>query len=314
MSIGNYVPFRVSTLRGDQKIDFDAYIKINDKYILYLRTGDSFEGERLKRLKEKKLKKMFILPDHEQSYRDYLTKNIEMAYDENSGKGINTRAEIIQGSQQSNAEEVMENPENVEAYNDAKEAAGKFVQFLTQEKEAFQYVVSVDNADQNIAHHGVTVSTLAVGLAKRLNMTDPKLIQLLSLGALLHDFDHFHSGLQINRPISLLTPPELETYKKHPTEGGRRVQDKKHFDQIVLNIITQHEEYIDGKGFPQGLTESKMDPFAVVAASANALDRLMTFEGVPKKEAVKKLMISAVGRYPLNHIQILGDIMNQMKL
>ena len=51
----DYVSIRVSTLRGDQKIDFNAYIKINEKMVLYLRRGDSFEGERLLRLKEKKL-------------------------------------------------------------------------------------------------------------------------------------------------------------------------------------------------------------------------------------------------------------------
>ena len=57
----DYTTIRVSTLRGDQKINFDAYLKIGEKMVLYVRQGDSFEGDRLKRLKEKKLKKMFIL-------------------------------------------------------------------------------------------------------------------------------------------------------------------------------------------------------------------------------------------------------------
>ena len=53
-----YVPIRVSVLRGDQKIGFDAFLEVNSKYILYLRKGDSFEGARLDRLKEKKVKKI----------------------------------------------------------------------------------------------------------------------------------------------------------------------------------------------------------------------------------------------------------------
>src|SRR6478735_8764937 len=117
----DYVSIRVSTLRGDQKIDFNAYIKINDKMILYLRRGDSFEGERLKRLKDKKLRKMYILTDEETHYRSYLQKNIDVAYDDKSGKDMQTRAEIIQGAQQSNTEEVFENPENAESYNYAKD-------------------------------------------------------------------------------------------------------------------------------------------------------------------------------------------------
>lgn len=310
----DYVPIRVSTLRGDQAIEFDAFIKINDKFILYLRKGDSFEGDRLKRLKAKKLKKMFIVPESESNYRTYLQRNIEMAYDKNSGKSLENRSEIIHGNQQSNAEAVMENPENETIYNETKDAAGKFVQFLEQEgPSSVATIMKIENVDQNIAHHGVTVSTLAIALAKQLNVTDPKLLQLLSLGALLHDFEHFHSGLAIARPLKEFNEEELKVYKTHPIVGAQKVQDKKHFDQTVINIIAQHEEYVDGKGFPNGLTESKMDPLAVIVASCNALDRVITFEGVPKKDAVRNLMISGVGKYPLNHIQILGNIMNSIQ-
>ena len=140
----DYVSIRVSTLRGDQKIDFNAYVKINDKMILYLRRGDSFEGERLKRLKEKKLRKMYILNEEETSYRDYLQKNIETAYDNNSNKDIQTRADVIQGAQQANTEEVFENPENVECYNYAKDAAGKYVSFIMTNAEALQAVMKVE--------------------------------------------------------------------------------------------------------------------------------------------------------------------------
>lgn len=309
-----HVPIRVSTLRGDQKIDFDAFVKINDKFILYLRKGDSFEGDRLSRLKAKKLKKMFILPDHEDSYRTYLTRNIEMAYDKNSGKSVQNRAEIIQGTQQSNTEAVMENPENEAAYNEAKEGALKFANWLKNENEAFQHVISIENTDQSIGHHGVSVSTLSVALAKRLGWSDDKQLQLLTLGGLLHDFEHFHSGLNIARPLSDFSADELKVYKEHPQKGGQRVQDKKHFDQTVINIIVQHEEFIDGQGYPSGLTEAKMDPLAVVCATANALDRMVAFEGVARAEAAKKLMINSVGKYPLKYIQMLGEIMSSMKI
>lgn len=308
----NHVPIRVGTLRGDQKIDFDVFVKINDKLILYLRKGDSFEGDRLKRLKEKKLKKMFILPEHEEAYRHYVSHNIDVAYDAKSGKSLETRAEIIQGSQQSNTEEVMENPESVEAYNGAKDGAAKFVQFLSQEEGALARVLKIENLDKNIAHHGVTVSTLANALAKRLNVTDAKLTQMLTLGALLHDFEHFHSGLDVARPLAQFSEDQLQLYKQHPLAGGARVQSQKHFDQQVISIITQHEEYVNGSGFPQGLKESQMDPLSVIVSSANAMDRIITFENIPRKEAAKHIMVNAVGHHPLEHLKILGEIVNQI--
>ncbi|UOF02152.1 HD-GYP domain-containing protein [Bdellovibrio reynosensis] len=303
----DYVSIRVSTLRGDQKIDFNAYIKINEKMVLYLRRGDSFEGDRLKRLVDKKLRKMYILSAEELNYRGYLQRNIEGAYDDNSKNDLKTRAEIIQGSQQSNVEEVFENPENVEAYNYAKDSAGKYVNFITTNAQAVSNILNIDNADKNIAHHGVTVSTLSVALAQKLGITDSKKMQLLTLGALLHDYGHQGSALNVNQPLDKMSASDKDMWQKHPVDGAHKVRDKKHFDTSVINIIAQHEETINGSG-PQGLKEKDQDPLAMIVSSANALDRLITFENVAKNEAAKKLMLDHVGKHPLQHIQFLGEI------
>lgn len=309
----DYVSIRVSTLRGDQKIDFNAYLRINDKMVLYLRRGDSFEGERLMRLKGKKLRKMFILNEEENKYRDYLQRNIELAYDKNSGQDLQQRSEIIQGQQQSNTEEVFENPGNIENYNTAKDAAGQYVQFLLSNSKALQAVMNISNDEFNIAHHGVTVATLAVSLAQKLNFNEPKKIQLMALGALLHDLGHFESGVALNRSLSEMTKEELVVYKGHPDLGQTKAQDKKHFDPLVLNIIAQHEECIDGSGFPKGLLENQMDPAVVIVSSANAMDRLLTFERLPRPAAVRTLMIDNVGRHPLVHIQHLSEIVRSLE-
>lgn len=307
----DYISIRISTLRGDQKISFNAYLKLNDKYILYVRRGDSFEGERLKRFKEKKVKKLYILNEDEQNYLSYLQKNIDMAYDNKSDKDINTRAEIIQGSQQSNAEEVFENPENAISYNYAKDAAGKYVSFIMSNAEGINAVMNIENSDKNIAHHGVIVSTLAIALAQKLGLTDEKKVQLLTLGSLLHDFGHYNTNLNLIQPVEKMNPDDLTLWKKHPKAGADRVSDKKHFDLSVINIIAQHEETSNGLG-PLGLLEKDTDPLAVIVASANTMDRIMTYEGIPKTEAAKYLMMNQVGRHPLNHLQILGEIIKSV--
>jgi putative nucleotidyltransferase with HDIG domain len=308
-----YVPFRVSTLRGDQKIDFNAYVRVNEKFILYVRKGDSFEGPRLQRLKEKKLKKMFLKPEDEGSYRSYLERNIDMAYDKSSGKSMTNRAEIIQGSQQNQTEEAMDNIDKVEVYNDTKANIEKFVRFLQTEDEAFNAMMAIDNVEYNIVHHGVTVSTLSTMLAAKLGITDPKQTQLIALGAVLHDIDHHKSGLQLSKPFSEFTKDEMQRYKSHPQLGADLMTDKKHIDPLVIKIIAQHEETIDGRGFPRGFQERDIDPMAIIVGVCNALDRKITFEGINKKVAQKDLMISKVGTYPLKYIQLLGDIMSKIE-
>jgi len=309
----DYVSVRVSTLRGDQKIDFDTYVKINDKMILYLRRGDSFEGARLKRLKDKKLKKMFIQPEDESRYREYMQRNIEMAYDNNSGKDLQTRSEIIQGEQQSKAEEVFENPGEPEAYFQAKDAAGKYVQFLISNHDAVKSVMSIENTDKSVSHHGISVATLSVALAQKMGVvTDAKQTQLLALGATLHDFGHHDSPVYPKKKRLEMDKDEVLVYKSHVEEGVRRVQDKNHFDPLVTRIILEHEECIDGSGYPRGLLENQIDPTSLIVATCNTLDRMITFEGHPREEAAKKIMLEYVGKYPLDHIQKAIEVLKSL--
>lgn len=309
----NHVSIRVNTLRGDQKTDFDLYLKIDGRMVLYVHSGDSFSGTRLQNLKRKKLKKMYIRPEHEAMYRAYVQRNLEEAYDSSSNKPIEVRAEIIHGEQQGNVEKVFEQPENAENYNTAKAGVQQYVDFLLKTENAVQAIMKIDNTDKSVSHHGVNVATLATALAQKFApSTDPKQIQLMALGALLHDLGHQDSPINLLQPVKNLVGTERDLYLKHPDVGAGLVQDKKHFDQLVTNIIAQHEECINGTGYPRGLTEREMDPLVVMVGTSNAMDRLVTFESVPRAEAGRKLMLEKVGQYPLPQIQALLEILKKV--
>lgn len=312
----NFHPIRVSTLRGDQKIKFNAYLRINGKHLLYCRSGDSFEGPRLKRLKEKKLKKMYIVPDDESHYQNYIRKNLEEAYDNSQNKDILTRSEIIQGHQESIAEDIMENPQIEEYYNLAKDSSGKFRNFLLSNKDAVKAVLSVANSENSLAHHGVNVSTLAIGIAEKIGYVkeDHSLVDLMALGCLIHDIEHQYTGLNIAQKLETMDANELKLYSTHPLDGARRVQRLKHFDQIVINIIMQHEELIDGSGFPNGLSEKDVDPMVVIASTANAYDRLISLEKLSHKEALQALLVEKIGLHPLKQMKALQEILKEQKL
>ncbi|MCB0408331.1 MAG: HD domain-containing protein [Bdellovibrionales bacterium] len=305
----DFVSIRVSTLRGDLKINFDAYIQIAGKQILYCRKGDSFEGSRLKRLKEKKLKKMYIRSDDEKLYRDYMSNNIEMAYDQNTDRPIESRAEIIQGVQQAAAEDVMDNPESEAFYNVAKEGSGRFVDFIKKEQKALCSILKLPNEDNSISHHGVTVASLAVGLAEKLNLDDTVPMNLLILGALIHDIEHQHHPVPFQKTLQEMTTDEAALYEMHPYNGADRVKSFPFYDKTVINIILQHEEFIDGSGFPKGLREAELDPLAILVSTANSYDRLVSFYGKAPKDALKMLLIEKMGLHPLNHLQLLQTVL-----
>ncbi len=144
-----------------------------------------------------------------------------------------------------------------------QDAAAKYVDFIMSNAQALTAVMNIENTDKNIAHHGVTVATLSIALAQKLGIKDPKKTQLLTLGAILHDYGHFHSPLNLNQPLSVMNEDDKMMWNRYSTEGAQKVQDKKHFDQAVINIIAQHEETINGEG-PKGMMEKGLDPLSII--------------------------------------------------
>ena len=78
---------------------------------------------------------MFIKTESEGLYRQYVEQSINSAYSDRS-KELKTRAEVIQGDQDFQTEDVFENPKDTVAYHKAKTAAGKYVNFLIENTSA----------------------------------------------------------------------------------------------------------------------------------------------------------------------------------
>lgn len=310
----NYTPIRVSTLRGDLKIPFGVYIKVAGKYILYIRAGDSFEGRRLDRLKAKKLRKMFVRREDEIPYAQYLEQSIDAAYDSKSGKALEIRTEVIQGFQQAAAEEYMENPDDRSCYNHVSSSAQRFVEFIEREPTAAGLLLKMNNSDFSITHHSVNVAALTVMMTLNSKMKETSKLHLLGLGCLLHDYEHYLSETDLSRPISSFSKSELAEYREHPIRGGRRLQRLPFVDQIVMNVVTQHEELVDGSGFPKGLNEKEIEPVVLLAATANAFDRLISFENMTPKEAIKFILIDKMGGLPLEHLQNLQTVLKNLRI
>ncbi len=108
---------------------------------------------------------------------------------------------------------------------------------------------------------------------------------------MLHDIDHVESGVDVSRPLEALSKEELALYKEHPMRGAQRMQRLNFVEQIVMNVVLQHEECIDGTGFPKGLKEKDIEPVVLMASVANAYDRLVSFQKQTPKDALKTLMI-----------------------
>jgi response regulator RpfG family c-di-GMP phosphodiesterase len=117
------------------------------------------------------------------------------------------------------------------------------------------------------ALHSRRSATLAVLLGRRLGLTQDELV-VLEQGSLLHDIGKL--GLP---PVLLtrgeLTPEERRELERHPELGYRLLAPIASFAK-ARELVLQHHERWDGKGYPRGLAGEHIDVNARIFHVAEA--------------------------------------------
>jgi putative nucleotidyltransferase with HDIG domain len=131
---------------------------------------------------------------------------------------------------------------------------------------------ALDARDPYTAGHSERVSTLSVMIGRIMNLpaTD---IEVLRLGALLHDIGKIGISDQILRKNAALTAEEFEQIKRHPGLGARILRQVP-FLAPHLPIVELHHERPDGRGYPFGLRAEDIPLAARIVHVADAFDAM----------------------------------------
>lgn len=101
--------------------------------------------------------------------------------------------------------------------------------------------------------HCLLVTGVAIGFALDLGFTYPD-VRRLGMAATLHDVGKARIPLSILDKPGRLDPVEDEIMKRHPVIGYELLKDLSGISAEVLDGVRHHHEYLDGSGYPDGLT------------------------------------------------------------
>ena len=123
--------------------------------------------------------------------------------------------------------------------------------------------------------HSSRVAAYAARIASVLGLTDGD-IQLIELGAELHDVGKIGVREAVLHKPGPLTQEEYEHIMQHPEIGAKILAPLlKHAPQVLTNVRSQHER-VDGKGLPDGLGGDTIALPARIVAVADGFDAMTT--------------------------------------
>ena len=131
---------------------------------------------------------------------------------------------------------------------------------------------ALDARDPYTAGHSERVGTLSVMMGRMMNL-EAGALEVLRLGALLHDIGKIGVADEILHKDGPLTPEEFEQIKRHPALGARILRQVP-FLAPHLPIVELHHERPDGRGYPFGFRGEDIPLDARIVHVADAFDAM----------------------------------------
>jgi putative nucleotidyltransferase with HDIG domain len=132
--------------------------------------------------------------------------------------------------------------------------------------------LALDARDPYTAGHSERVSALSLAIGRCLWLDETQL-EVLRLGALLHDIGKIGISDQVLMKPGPLSAEEYEIIKQHPVVGARILRSVP-FLEAHIPIVELHHERPDGKGYPHGLPGTEIPLLASIVHVADAFDAI----------------------------------------
>jgi putative nucleotidyltransferase with HDIG domain len=166
---------------------------------------------------------------------------------------------------------------------------------------------ALDARDPYTAGHSERVSVVSIAIGRELGLSQPAL-EVLRLGALLHDIGKIGVSDEVLRKPTVLTASEYDAIKQHPVLGARILRQVP-FLAPHLAIVELHHERPDGRGYPYGLRGDDIPLAARIVHVADAYDAMTSARAYrsarPAGEALRELWRCAGTEF---HADIVGAL------
>lgn len=147
------------------------------------------------------------------------------------------------------------------------------------------FATLVDNKDDNTGGHIRRSSAYAVLIAKNLRKNQKykyfitkDFLDNLVQSAPMHDIGKIGIPDAILQKPGRLTPEEFDKMKEHPVIGGKIIEDtfghlfNGEYESMAFQVAMYHHEKWNGKGYPEGLSGTKIPLCARIMAVADVFD------------------------------------------
>jgi putative nucleotidyltransferase with HDIG domain len=177
-------------------------------------------------------------------------------------------------------------------------------------KVAMLLVEAAATSEGSYPDHALAVANLSRLVGVELGLSEEAL-EVLILGALLHDVGKLGVPEAVLRKSGPLTPREREVIERHAEIGACMIEQIWCLRRVAPVVRYHHERY-DGSGYPDGLEAREIPLSARIVAAVDAYAVMVsrrTYGGTRSpREAIGELMSKAGSHFDVEVVAALGRV------
>ncbi len=289
---------------------FKIYVLSPDgRYVLWARDGNEVSPERLTVLADSGMEEVFIDPEEEIKYEEYLETHLGDIL-ENRGTSDEQKAAIFSRVSTNVVKDTFETSlglgaMQVDTLRRTQALVNHSLIFIA-ESNSLQPLAKMIGHDYKTYEHATKVLWFTVAFLRSnpdiLEQIEPdyeafdgdekkELLKQCGVGAMLHDIGKVFVSQEILNKNGPLTPVEWEIIKRHPLSGLAMLLDTD-IPDFVRKAILQHHEDFCGGGYPMGLEGQKINILARVLRIMDVFDAMTSHR--PYKEALSPVKAAQI--------------------
>ena len=177
--------------------------------------------------------------------------------------------------------------------------AENIVTILDKGPDSFMYLY-YDKRAETVGRHVMAVSVFSIVLAEALQISKPRIIELV-FSILLMDIGMMLLPTSIIEKSDKLTDAEKAKVHAHPLQGYQLLTQTAKVKNSIASVALEHHEHFDGSGYPRHIKGTEMSDYTKIAAICDSFAALLESKAYRGPElpyrAMKELLTLGIYRY-----------------
>lgn len=194
--------------------------------------------------------------------------------------------------------------ENIDLYDNLHDFYFQLIEALVR---------AIDAKDAYAYEHAGRARYFGRSIAQKLHLPE-QLAQFVEYAALMHDIGKLGIEESILHKTGPLTKEEYEIMKKHPAIGTRIIAPVT-FLSPVAPMILYHQEWYNGKGYPEGLSGEEIPLGARIVAIIDVWDAMTSDrpyrKAMTKESAIKEISKGSGAQFDPKVVQAFMEVLQE---